>query len=170
MRTAVDINTDEHYKLYKLNSSLKNKLNKKDFSNVIKEYHKIYSKIILEKSGEIKMKYLGNIRIYEYKPVLVDKNGKLRKKALTPDWKKTLAYWKELYPDKTKKEIKEIKDKPLIYLENKHTDGKSYKWYWDRLRSRVKGLIFYRFKATRDNKRNLSNCLKSKDKKYYYYG
>ena len=92
--------------------------------------------------------------------------------------------WNELYPNKTKEELKDIPNKKLIIHTNDHSNSTLLKWYWDKRMSNVTNHQAYIFKAVKgvqdndyyDNndaywygKRGLAKWAKNEDKFNEYY-
>ena len=77
----------------------------------------------LENNFEFRMPgRLGYIRIRKKLAIPKVINGKLFSNHLGVDYKATKELWKEKYPGKTLKELKNIENKPLIKYLNDHTD------------------------------------------------
>ena len=95
-------------------------------------------------------------------------DGKLDTTKMIVDWGATWKYWREKYGDKTKEEIKQIKDKKVIYFTNEHTDGNVMKWYWDRTMCNIPNRTIYRFKPVKANRLNLANWIRNKDRNNDY--
>ena len=164
-KNNTDISINDIYKYY--SKSVDNPVDRSTFGKFYKEMFNEFSELMLL-GKQVKLHNIGEFKIVEYKPKLI-KEGKLNKKVLAPDWVKTKEYWNTLYPNKTPSELKEIKNKPLIYHENDHTRGQQYKFYWDKLTIELKCKSAYQFKPVRKVKRKLSSILKDKSKHIFYY-
>lgn len=139
----------ESYKKYKKENK-NSKIDRKTYVNICHDFNKVISQKIIKESFEFKLPFrLGYLRIKSFKiePKIV--NGKLDKNKLAPDWDTTWKYWHKIYPDKTRKEIKLIANKKLIYHLNEHTDGYTMKWYWDKRFSCFKNQSVYLFKPVK---------------------
>lgn len=112
---------------------------------------------------------LGCLKVVQFKQKikLLD-NGTLDKRRLRANWKATKELWSRLYPDKSWKEIVAIKDKPIVYHENKHSSGLNYRWRWDKSTAYVKNCTVYRLNISRTNDRKLAKALKNRDLNLYY--
>jgi len=111
---------------------------------------------------------LGSFRIKKKKiePTL-DKDGNLNVGKLSVDYKKTKKLWEELYPDVTAKDLKQIKDKPLIRELNEHTDGYRCFWFWDKMTCNVLNQSAYVLEMTRTNKQLLSKAVRTNELEFY---
>lgn len=162
-----DVKMIDFYNNYRDNS--KNPVDYKTFSNVIKEYNDRIMNAIIYENLEFRMPFrLGYIRIQRRRLTPFEKDGKIVKQHIMPDWKKTLEYWKKIYPNKTVDEIKKIPNKKILRYLNEHTNGYSARFYWDKKISNVKNQSCYIFKATRTAKENLASYIKKTGKIEYF--
>lgn len=154
---AIDI-----YNLYCKNTSNPRKLSQKQYTNILKRFFEEIINNIIYKSFEFNLPHrLGNIRIKKSKvKIKLDKDGKLDKTKLAPDWEACRKLWAREYPDKTWEEIIAIKDKPMVYHTNRHTDGYRHKWYWDKSTCLVRNSSAYSLEMCRRADRKLAKALK----------
>ena len=113
--------------------------------------------------------HLGSIGIVEMKPRLKFKeDGTLNTDNLGVDWEKTLNLWKELYPEvKLRKEYKEIRNKPMVFYTNEHTDGRIVKFRWKKKGTNLINKSVYAFEVADRYKKELSNLLSYNPNKQY---
>lgn len=166
------------YYMYKKKKG-RNGISRTLYTELCKEFNKRISDMIIRDSFEFRMPYrLGFLRIKAIRQKVVIKDGKIDTKRMGIDWKASWEYWHEIYPDKTREEIKQIPDKKLIIHTNEHTDGYYYRWYWDRRQTNVKNYTAYVFRPvkggiSRDGyyygRKGLPKWIKSEDKDNYYY-
>jgi hypothetical protein len=145
------------------------KLNRKSYDAFISELLLRYSEAIVKENLELKFGVLGFIRIQARDLHFFNKNGELAK-SLKPDWKKTWESWMNKYPELSKDEIVEIKNKKLIYFENEHTNGEFYLHLWDNTTALVKFKSFYKFKAARKYCRMINKEVRKEPRTVFYYG
>jgi hypothetical protein len=157
------------FKLYKKRS--KNKIDRKVFSSFVREMNEEILRLIIYDGYDFTMpNRLGSIRIRRFENSLrLDENGEIKNK-LFPDFNKSISYWKKIYANKTAEEIKEIKNKPIIYHLNSHTEGTVLKWHWDKVSSNIKNQSVYGFSIVRCMKREAAKAWKAcPNLKYKYY-
>lgn len=111
---------------------------------------------------------LGYLRVKKklIEPKL-DEHGNVDARRLSIDFKKTMRLWQKLYPDKTEKEIKQIKDKPVVRELNEHTNGYRMTWYWDKTTCNLKNQAAYYVDLTRDNDKILSRGIRMNNLNFY---
>ena len=145
-------------------------IDRKTFSNIIKDFNKEIARLIIDENMEFRMPAnLGTIRIRKYKKILkFNEDGTIIKKYLGIDWPATIKHWGELYPDKTEQEIRLIKGKPRLRYLNEHTDGYVFKLYWNKHRCAIVNKRFYRLVLSRTNKRRIAYQLKNNSNANYY--
>ena len=98
---------------------------------------------MLEKAGTFHMPYrLGKFFVLKEK---ID----LDRLAQAIDWEKTNKYGK------------------IIYHLNEHTNGYKYSYQWEKKKSAIPNLYFYRLVPTRDNKRRLARLIKTGEYDYF---
>jgi hypothetical protein len=119
----------DFYKSYeKERKTWDKRLTKKEYVDITKEFFFELSSIIIRETYSFKFPYrMGTIRIKKLKSKPSDK--------MRIDWAKT---------KKIGKVVRHI---------NMHTDGKTFKWYWEKPRFSILNQSYYTFKATRDEKR-----------------
>lgn len=136
---------------------LKYGVNKTLYTKIIRKCNKLVSEMIINEAYDFRLGgRLGYLSVKKLKPKLTLKtDGSLdvKKSILKVDWYKTRELWKS-NPDA-------LKNKKVIYYENKHTEGYTYGWRWDKKPSKVKNKNVYSFKATRDNSRAINIALKN---------
>lgn len=163
---------------YKLYINEYKDIDKKLYMNIAYDITKSISDMIIRESLEYKLpSRLGFLRIKKTKPKLKIKNGRIDINTNIIDWGKSWKYWEEQYPDLSRKEIKKIKDKRVIFQTNKHTNGEVMRWYWDRLICRVPNYSVYSFKPVKGGvfdgyyrgRLGLNEWIKSEDKTNDYY-
>ena len=171
----------ECYGLKDMYKFYKNKLTKKErknsdykdyakFRDIIKDFNSELTKMIIEEGVEFKMPArMGFLRIKKYKnKVMLKEDGTIDKNNLSVDWDKTTKLWAKEYPGKSRKELKEIKDKKLIYHLNEHTDGYKYMLYWNKKGSNAINRSIYSIIFTFWNNRYFAKILKSDMKVSYF--
>jgi hypothetical protein len=141
-----------------------------EFCKVIRLLNKKTKDAIIYDSWVFKLPYkLGTIYIRKIKMELsLNHNGDVDVRKLVPDWPKTYALWEREYPGKTREELKEIKNKKMVYLLNEHTFGYKYVIHWHKKYSNVPGHGPYRFVFAKGNRRELARLLKSNPNVTYY--
>lgn len=158
----------DFYKYYK--SKTKNPVDYKTYSAVIKQFNDAVLDEIVYNSREFSIPgRLGKLRIKRFKNNFLTEEGDLNRTFLKPDWKRTWELWRRLYPEKTDQEIKNVKEKKLIYHTNEHTDNHYYRFYWDKLTCNLTNHTLYNFKPTRTNKKKLIEAIKDEDLNIEYY-
>lgn len=167
----VDYGIREFFKYY--NETYENRVSKQVFHSVIEELNSTISREIIYNGYEFVFPNIRfNLSIVKKKYKLkLDENGNVITRFLTVDYPATKKLWKELYPDKTMEEILLIKDRPRIFIKNKHSAGYVYKWYLNRYRSNCVNKSVYWFDPSRTNARELAKYIKSPDfeDKFYEY-
>lgn len=161
----VDYKLEHFYRNYKRTSS--NQVTRQQYTAFIKDMTDEFMRSMIESSNDVKIPGIGYFSILSHKPKVI-KDGKLNKKALRPDWKKTWEYWYKIYEGKTQKEIIDINDKKVIYHENKHSQGLSFVFKWNKFTSNIKGKKGYKFIPTSTNKKKLNNYIKENPNHCYY--
>jgi len=161
-----DYGSNDIYKYYCRKTKNPKKLTQTQYFEVFDEFMAHVKHLMMFNSFTFLMPHrLGGIRIFKYKPPLkLDDKGNLSKRNLRPDWKVTINYWKELYPDKTGEELKEIKGKPIIYHLNKHTDGYKTRFGWDKSTAIVKNIRGYSIQPLRCFLREIAKTIKENPK------
>lgn len=159
--------TLEHiYKMYVINREDKNQpsLTHNQFKRVAYAFMKGLSGMILEEAFEYKIPAkMGYLRIRSSKIKYKIKDGRIMPKKGIINWGECRKLWYEMYPGLTLKEIKLIKDKPLIFYTNEHTNGEVYRWYWDKHTCMVPRHTIYTFEPVKQNRMKLREIIKSED-------
>ena len=164
------------YLFYK--DKLDNPLDEKDFKVIAYSLNKTISDMIIKKSFEFRIPFgLGFLRIKKTKLKFIIRNGKIDINKNIIDWGATWEYWEQKYMGKTRKEIRGIPNKKVIFQTNDHTDGEVMRWYWDRKISNVKNILVYSFKPVKGGSFNgfltgrlgLGKWIKSDEKENDYY-
>lgn len=115
-----------------------------EYENIISDYIKRIMDYMFEKNGEFDMGFrLGKCSIVKKHKTISDKG------TYTVDWKLTNKLGKQ-----------------IIHL-NEHSGGFRYGFYWNRKKSLVANIKWYKLIFTRTNKRRLAKLIKSG--KYDYY-
>lgn len=174
-KVKVSASLQDAYKMYKENGG---KLFKKDYIAICYDITMNLSDMIIRNSLEYKLPYkLGFLRVRKQQVKLKIRDGRIDINKNIIDWKATWDTWYEMYPNKTNKEIKAIKDKGVIFQTNNHTDGQVMKWYWNKAFCNVKNNTVYGFKPVKGGEFNnlyrgrlgLAKWIKSDDRKNDWY-
>lgn len=146
-------------------------VDKQIFNSIIKELNLAVSNAMIYKGYEFRFPNLRfTLAIVKKKhKAKFDENGNPIMKWLYVDYQETKKLWAKLYPDKTEEEILQIKDRPRVFNRNKHTNGYTYKWYFNKFPSNCTNKSAYYFETTRTNKRNLAKYIKDEDFKDVFY-
>lgn len=170
-KIQIDFSAPDIYKHYVDTTGNPKKLSQKQYTTITKEFFETVTDMMIFDNIEFTFpKRLGNIRILKYKTkIKLNSEGKLDKRVLRPDWGKTRKLWKKEYPDKTWEEIVQIKNKPVVFHENKHTEGFSHMWKWDRTTCNVPNYVAYSLEISRHNDRKLAKALKNEDNELDFY-
>lgn len=157
--------TKDYYKFYKKKSS--NPVDRKTFSSILKEYFEIRVQLLIFENMDInlphRMGFVGIRGICD--SIMLKKDGTVK---YLIDWGATNKLWAEKYPDKTPKEIKAIKNKPVVYYTNDNSNGRVYNFIWDKFTSNFRYKTYYRFRPTRKWKRMLTSYIKVAKNIMYY--
>lgn len=140
------------------------------YADILKDFNTELAKVLILKSFDFKMPYkLGKLRIKRHHvKIELDKNGDIDKKRMAINWENTLELWSKQYPNMTKKELKKIPNKQLIYHLNKHTECNIFSVYWNKIKSNISNINLYSFTFTFTNRRYLAQILKTEPKIIYY--
>lgn len=105
-------------------------LSRKEYIKIMKEFFLELSLLIIKDKYHFKFPYrLGVVRIKKLKERSSSK--------MKIDWEKTKKLGK------------------VVRHLNIHTDGKIFKWYWEKPHMKIKNQSFYTFRATKDDRRKL---------------
>lgn len=150
------------YKWYKKHHDGDDIIGSRKFNEILKEAYSEIVKLMVFENFQFKMpQKLGYLRLKKKPLVMPIKDGNVVTKYISIDWKKTKEYWEKIYPDKTPKEITEIKNKPLIRELNEHTDGYRLRWFWDKHNAVILNKEYYQFRMSRTNKQFLASSLRT---------
>jgi len=146
---------------------VKNPVDRKIFDKISGELFHAFAMSMIKEATTIKLTRLGDFRIRGFKPKYLNAAGELKAKILRPDWKKTKEYWAVKYGGLSAVELKKIKNKPIIYHMNEHSNGYSYETIWNKQTVAVKGKSCYYFKAARKYDRERARLIKEEGMTYY---
>lgn len=155
----------DYYRHYKKMSS--NPVDRRTFTAILTEFFEYRMQLLIFENLDIHLPHrFGSISIRGVcDAITLKKDGTVR---YLIDWGSTNKLWAELYKGKTAQEIKEIKNKPVIYYTNPNSNGRVYDFIWDKLTCNFKYKTYYKFVPTRKWKRKLTSYLKAaKNIKYY---
>lgn len=165
------------YSLKDCYNSYKNSCKEQDIKYVTYTvYSKVYKSFIksvilemIQDAGDFKLPYrLGELSIRKRKiEKKLDDNGDIVHVNRPIDWGSTNKMWIEKYGTSDIKKLKQIKNKKLIRYDNKHTNGYTFKVYWDKYLCVVKNRSKYAFKPCRDFVRSISKIQKEQKTDYY---
>jgi len=174
---------------YKVTSSLQGaytlyteeygKIDRKLYLAICYDILKTIAHMIITQSLEYRIpERLGFLRVKKTKTKLrLNEEGKIDIRYNIIDWEATWKCWQEMYPGKTRKEIKNIENKSVIFQDNYHTNGDVMSWYWDRSFCNVKNNRIYSFSPSKGGKYGdyyygrlgLAAWIKSDEKNNDYY-
>ena len=121
----------------------------------------VIENMILE-GKDFNMPSLGSVGIRKQKVIVVmTPEGEIDKRYLRPDWKTTKELWA--------RDSEAKKRKQLVFHLNKHFNGFSCKWFWDKATCSVPSNTAYFLTMTRANKRLLAKFINSEDIEVDYY-
>lgn len=150
-RTKCDIKSDNIYRFYKT-MSLK-PVDKKTFISVWEDYIDWGFTENIFKGRVFKLPYIGDLQLKKKKVCLRERDGKINKRYLKIDYKRTKELWNN---DPVAK-----KEKKLIFHLNQHTGGFYYKISWDKRYARkVANITYFKFVFVRKWKRMIAQILK----------
>lgn len=130
---------------------------------------KISEKLVTD-SMQFKIPFrLGTLSITKNKLKIKIKDNKVQTNKLKVDYGATWKYWNEIYPGKTRNEIKEIPNKVVIYYTNDHTNGYIMKWRWIKRGAKAVNIKAYSFKPTKYNRLFLAKHIKDENRENDYY-
>lgn len=128
----------------------KSVINKSMYVAICKSFNLKLSEKIIKESFEYRIPHmLGFIRIKSFKQKLKVDKGKIVAKRNAINWGACLDLWERMYGSRDRVVLREIKNKPLVYHLNEHTNGYSMKWYWDKRRVKVANGALYQFKPVK---------------------
>jgi len=131
------------FKLYKEEYG---KISKKLYLAVAYELMKNVSNMIIKESFEYRIpEAMGFLRIRKKKQKIRIENGRIDINKNIINWDATWKAWMKKYPGKTRKEIKEIENKRVVFQTNDHTNGEVMQWHWDKSVNKVPNAYVYSF-------------------------
>jgi len=163
-KIKIDYNAGDIYKFYCDKTGNPKKLTQSQFSDITKQFFTIVINRMVFNNYEMQLPLkMGCLRVEKFKPKLkLNAYGELDKRGLIPNFKATKKLWSELYPGVDISEVRKLHpDRPIIYHENKHTDGFRHRWRWDKRTclNSIAGL--YKLDISRANDRLLAKALKN---------
>lgn len=161
-KLRTDYGAADIYNYYCESTGNPKKLSQKEYSKITGEFFtKILDSLIM-KGIEFNLPYrLGNLVIKKsLRKIKLNTYGTVDKRLLAPDWQACRRLWKEKYPDLSWEEIKKIKQKPMIFHLNRHSDGYVYKWVWDKSTCIAKNSSGYEIEVVRAADRRLAKAVK----------
>ena len=166
-KIIADYTARDIYKFYKEKNKDKS-VDYKTYWQIWNKFIDIRMQLIIFNNLEFYMPHrFGSLRVeIACDALYLRKDGTVR---MWKNWGDTAKLWAKLYPDKTPEEIKEIKDKPVVYYTNEHVDGKVMRFYWDKTTCNFKHHTHYRFEPTRRWQRDLAKYINT-TKKLNFYG
>lgn len=161
-RIVADYGTPEAYDFYMKNCAAPVNMSRQTYYDILQDINSAAMECVLYENMELDMPRLGGIRIRRYKRKLkLDKNGDLKTINIPVDYKATKELWARDTQAKEKKK--------LIFNFNEHSNGFSYRFWWDKRTSNQKNQSKYYFRATRKNKRELAKIVKDSNIRHKYY-
>jgi len=161
----------EMYKYYRAKFKMYQKVHEYNiFKGVLRDFNQEITRLMVEHGAEYKMPVrLGSIRIKKYKRAIrLNEDGSVNKNGMGVNWPESKSLWAREYPGLTPEELKKIRNKPLVYYLNEHTDGYRFILYWNKNGSNAKNRRLYSFVFTSVNNRYLGAILRSNKKPEYY--
>lgn len=157
MRTSVDYTLFSMYNEYK--ATVENPVTYKQYKNFYNELSDSMYNLLLQGHVIPLPCNFGNLKIYKKKPKVIEtSDGELRLYGYRPDWKATKDLWKDKYPSRTLEELKQIKNKPIIFHKNIETDG--YRCYLDKDKCKLPGRAMIEFNFVRKKNREFNKFIK----------
>jgi len=157
---AIDI-----YRHYCKTTGNPRNLTQLEYSNITKKFYtKILDELIMKGIEFNFPQRLGNLRIRKVKRTpQLNRYGNVDKRYLAPNWGACKKLWATMYPGKSVTELKEIKNKPIIYHMNRHTDGYRHSWHWDKSTCIAKNSSGYSIEVVRTADRRLAKALQDEE-------
>lgn len=144
-------------------------LSRREYKDICYAFLIELSRKIIRESFEYKIPAsLGYLRIRKGKLKFQIKDGKLRPSRKIIDWGNARKVWYKKYPGLTLKEMKTIKNKPLVLYTNEHTNGEVMRWYWDKTDCRVPNHSVFLFRPTKANRLNLTKWINNENRENDY--
>ena len=165
-KLVADFKTKEMYEFYK-NKYGDKALDKKTFLSIWERFIDIRMQMVVYENLEFHLPYrMGSIMIKLGKPAnRINKNGNYQ---FIVDYGASKKKWDELYPGLSAEEVKAIKNKPLVPVFNKTTNGKRVYWRWEKLTCNFKNKGVYRIQVIRKWKQVLKDKVKNTKRNDYY--
>ena len=171
----ISASLQDSYKAYREGKGL---LNKKQYLSICYDITQLLSDMIIRESLEYKLPFkLGFLRIRKKHPKLKIRDGRIDINKNIINWEATWEAWNEMYPNRTRNEIKLIKGKRVVFQTNNHTDGQVMRWYWNKAFCNIKNNTVYGFKPVKGGEFNglyrgrlgLAKWIKHDDRKNDWY-
>ena len=152
-------------------------IDRQTFSNILKDFNLELARLIIEEAEEFKMPAnLGTVRIRKYKiSIKLNEDGSIDTRSSSVDWEATRNLWLREYPDyadeiksKYMPTLKLIKNKPMVYHLNEHTEGFVFRLFWNKYSSAIINRQMYSIVLTFTNKRRIAALIKSNPNTNYY--
>lgn len=119
-------------------------INYKLYKSILIEYYKTVVSELLYKGYSLKLPYrFGHIRIIKRK---IDINNLTR---FGINW------------------VESVKEKKVIHHLNMHSKNYIYRFKWEKINTLIPNLYFYKFVASRSNKRGLAQIIKNRQCDYF---
>ena len=163
-KIKIDYTANDIYKFYCNKTGNPKNLTQSQFSEITKGFFKIVITKMIYDNYEMQLPLkMGCLRIEKFKPKLkLNSYGNLDKRGLIPNFKATKELWNKLYPGVDITEVRKLyPDRPVIYHENKHTDGFRHRWRWDKRTCLNSTASLYKIDMARANDRELAKALKN---------
>ena len=160
------------YKVYRRRcaESTRKHISFNQFKEVCYRFNSMLSESIIKQSFDYKIPFgLGSLRIRKNKQKFKIIDGKLKPRKKMIDWYQTrYVLWERLYPGKTRSELKEIQDKPLVMFTNEHSNGEIMRWYWNKKNVKVTNSRVYMFRPVKKNRLDLAKHIKNENRENDY--
>jgi hypothetical protein len=159
----VDHGSRSIYRYYVKKTGNPKNLSNAEYSRLLKKYNQGIVRLMIYDSYTYVMPHgFGTLSVRKRKiDFKLNEDGNLDKRGLSVDWKKTRELWYDKYSTRDIKKLKLIDNKPIVYHENRHTDGYRHRYFWDRITSVFKKQSYYIIIFNRNNKRLLSKALQN---------
>jgi len=152
-------------------------IDRQTFSNIVKDFNLELARIIIEEAEEFKMPAnLGTVRVRKYKrSIKLNKDGSINTISSSVNWEATRKLWLKEYPEyadeiksKYMPTLKLIKNKPMVYHLNEHTEGFVVRLFWNKYGSAIINRQMYSIVLTFTNRRRIAALIKSNPNTNYY--
>ena len=165
-----DVKTKDLYNYYV--SKISNPLSYLEFSKIIQDVNKNCIYKLALTGEEFRLPYgLGVVYLAKRKiNIKLNDDGTLNTRNLKADWKKTKELWERKYPGISAEEIVKIKNKPIVYYMNEHSNKYRMVFNWDRRTSNVKNQSLYILRIVRTLKAEVAKYfVESRNTNYYEF-